>query len=826
MRSTPWGRSAPVFAPPAATIGLLVAAAAAAALTAGATPATGPGAAAARLQLIASALESIPEDEGDRTLSPYFFVLSGDPDTDLLPLKSTRAEVNAAGVIADVTLRQTYRNEGQTALEAIYIFPASTRAAVHGMRMTVGERVIEAGIRKRKEAKAVYEKAKATGQTASLLEQQRPNVFQMSVANILPGDEIAVELRYTELLVPEESVYEFVLPAVVGPRYSNVPADGSPETESWVENPYLHAGRPAPFDFAVAACVTGGIPIARLHSPSHEIDVRWEGERVAEVSTTGARDDGNRDFALRWSLAGGRIESGLLTHRAGDERYFLLMLEPPARVAAAEVLPREYVFILDVSGSMAGFPLAVSKRLIADILEGLSPADSFNVLLFAGGSAQLSPESLPATPANVRKGIDWVEAARGGGGTELLPALERAFALPRDEGKSRIVVLATDGYVAVEKRAFDLVKRNLDRANLFPFGIGTSVNRELIEGLARAGLGEPFVVLDGAEAPRQAARFREYVAAPLLRGIEVDARGIGAHDVEPPAVPDLFAGRPLMVFGKYRGDGGSIRVKGRTPAGAWERTVDVSTAAGGEATVALPYLWARHRIRALADMNLLAADDARAREVTRLGLKHHLLTDYTSFVAVDEVVRADGRRKRTVRQPSPLPAGVPDSAVGDAYGYGGLGLAGTGRGGGGTGAGSIGLGSLHTIGHGAGGGSGAGYGLAARSASAPSIRTGTAEVRGSLDRELIRRTIQRQLNALRHCYERELQSNPGLSGRVVVRFVIDADGKVGTALIAETTLNNAKVEKCLLKIFSRMIFPAVPGGGQVQVNYPLTFKSE
>ncbi len=824
MRSTPGGRPAHVRAPLAAPLCLLVVAATAAAVVVAAAPATGPSA-AARLAKIAAALDSIPDAEGGRTLSPYFFVLSDDPGTDRLPLKATRAEAAIAGPIADVTLRQTYRNEGRTTLEAIYIFPAGTRAAVHGMRMTVGERVIEAEIRRRKEAKAVYDKAKARGQTASLLEQQRPNVFQMSVANVLPGDEIAVELRYTELLVPEESVTEFVLPTVVGPRYSNVPTDGAPETETWVENPYLHEGEPSPFEFGIDASVTSGIPIARLSSPSHQVDARWEGDRKAQVSVAGSRDAANRDFVLRWSLAGGRIESGLLTHRAGDERFFLLMMEPPARVESAEVLPREYVFILDVSGSMAGFPLDVSKRLVRDILSGLSPADSFNVLLFAGGSAVLAPRSLPATPDNVQRGIDWIDQASGGGGTELLPALERALALPRDEGTSRIVVVATDGYVAVEKKAFDLVKKNLGRANLFPFGIGTSVNRELIEGLARAGMGEPFVVLDEAEAPRKAARFREYVASPLLQGIQVEYRGLEAHDVEPSAVPDLFAGRPVVVFGKIRGDRGSIRVKGRTPAGTWERTVDLAAAADGETTSALPYLWARHRIRSLADMNLLTPGDARIQEVTRLGLKYHLLTEYTSFVAVDEIVRAGGGKKRTVRQPVPLPAGVSDSAVGESFGYGGLGLAGTGRGGG-VGQGSIGLGNLGTIGHGAGGGSGSGYGRGARMAASPSIRMGSVQVRGSLDREVIRRTIQRQLNALRHCYERELQSDPKLAGRVVVRFVIDASGAVTAAVIAESTLNNAKVEKCLLKIFSRMVFPKIDGGGQVQVNYPLTFQAE
>jgi Ca-activated chloride channel family protein len=613
---------------------------------------------------------------------------------------------------------------------------------------------------------------------------------------------------------------------VVGPRYSNVPAEGAPETESWVENPYLHEGQASPFEFGIDVRLESGIPIARLLSPSHDIETEFDGKTAATVKVDGSRGAANRDFVLRYSLAGTRIDSGLLTYNGKDENYFLLMVEPPARVKPAQVVRREYIFILDVSGSMSGYPLEVTKRLIRDVLAGLEPYDSFNILLFAGGSETLSERSLKATPENVEHGIEWVESQHGGGGTELLPAMKRALNLPRDEGTSRIVVVATDGYVTVEKQAYELVRENLGKANLFPFGIGSSVNRELIEGLARAGMGEPFVVLEQAEAEKQAAKFKRYVDSPVLQGIEVAFEGFDAYDVEPLAVPDLFAGRPVVLFGKYKKQAGKIRVKGSVPGGSWQRSIAVASAVS-ENNSALPYLWARHRIRRLADMNLLAHNDARVKEVTKLGLEYHLMTEYTSFVAVDEVVRKSGKKKRTVRQPLPLPTGVSDSAVGDSFGYGGMGIMGTGRGGGGTGHGTIGLGNLGTVGHGAGGGSGSGYGrgMGGRAA-APKIRSGSAMVKGSMSKEPIRRSIRRQMKAIRACYEKQLKSDPNLQGRVVVRFVIGANGQVTKAEIASSTLNNEKVEKCLLKVIRRMTFPQPEGGSSVVVSYPFTFASQ
>ena len=405
-------------------------------------------------------------ESADKTLSPYFFVKSDDPETDALPLKSTAATVNISGVIADVTVTQVYKNEGKRALEAIYVFPASTRAAVYGMRMTVGKRVIEAKIKRREEARQEYDDAKQQGRSASLLEQQRPNVFQMNVANIMPGDEIRVELKYTELLVPEDRVYEFVYPTVVGPRYSNQPAEGAPASEKWIENPYLHQGELPNYTFDIKVALAAGMPVSDIHCPSHKVDVGYEGASTAAVRLDRSeRRGGNRDFVLRYRLAGEKIDSGLLLYKGEKENFFLLMMQPPKRVSTAQIPGREYIFIVDVSGSMHGFPLDISKRLMKDLIGNLRPTDKFNLLLFSGGSSVLSEHSLPATPENIASAVRLIEHQQGGGSTELLPALKRALSLPRAENYSRTVVIATDGYVTVEEEAFDLIRTNLGNAN-------------------------------------------------------------------------------------------------------------------------------------------------------------------------------------------------------------------------------------------------------------------------------------------------------------------------------------------------------------------------
>ncbi|HTA20075.1 MAG TPA: VIT domain-containing protein [Polyangia bacterium] len=604
----------------------------------------------------------------DRSLAPYLYIAGGDPATERLPLRETSAHVDISGVIAHVAVRQVFENGGAKPIEAVYVFPASTRAAVHGMRMKIGQRLVEAHIDRRQAARESYEAARAQGRRASLLEQERPNVFTMNVANIMPGDRVEVQLDYSELLVPEEAVYELVFPTVVGPRYAG---GADPQKDNWMANPHLPAGAPSPVRFELGVHLETGVGLKEISSPSHAITVAYASANVADVALRDG-NGGNRDFVLRYRLAGDKIESGLLLSPRGadGDGYFALMMEPPQRPTLAQIPSREYIFLLDVSGSMHGFPLDTAKALMRRLLGQLRPTDHFDVALFSGANYVMSPcGSVPATAANVRDAVDLVERQHGGGGTELMGGLRGAYAIPRvTRATSRTVVVVTDGYVGVEAEAFRFVRERLGDANLFAFGIGSSVNRALIEGLARAGRGEPFVVLDATKAPAQADRLRAYVEAPVLTHVGVAFEGLHTTEVSPPQLPDLLARRPLVLFGKYQGEpGGQVRVTGFAGGGApFAQVLPVHASDARPSNAALRWLWARSWVATLEDERAMGGGQPVEDAITDLGLRHSLLTPFTSFVAVDhEIVNTTGQ-VTPVRQPLPMPAGVSNLAVASA----------------------------------------------------------------------------------------------------------------------------------------------------------------
>ena len=605
------------------------------------------------------------ETEDDKTLSPYFFIDSDDPTTDKLPLKATSAEVNIAGVIADVRVTQVYKNEGKNAIEAIYVFPASARAAVYSMKMTIGDRTIVAEIREKEKARQEYEQAKEEGKSASLLEQQRPNVFQMNVANIMPGDEIKVEMFYTELLIPEDGVYEFAYPTVVGPRYSNQPEATAPESEKWVSNPYTTESVKPMYTFDIAVNINAGLAINDVKCISHDANINFDGPTLATIDPKN-KNEGNKDFIVQYRLAGNQIESGLLLYQGKEENFFLAMMQPPKKVVESQIPPREYVFIVDVSGSMYGFPIDISKKLMKNLLSNLKPHDKFNVMLFAGGSKVLAERSLDANESNIQKAIRFIDNENGGGGTELLPALQKALALEGTENYSRSFVIATDGYVTVEKEAFDLIRNNLGKANFFAFGIGSSVNRYIIEGMAHVGYGEPLIITDPNDADKKADKFREYIQKPVLTNIEVSYSGFAVYDVEPVSVPDVLAERPVIIYGKWKGTkGGKIILKGKTGDRDYFYSLDVASVKPSDKNIALKYIWAREKIRLLDDYTQVSYDKKdHINQITQLGLKYNLLTNYTSFIAIDSEVRNANGNSTTIKQPLPLPEGVSNYAVG------------------------------------------------------------------------------------------------------------------------------------------------------------------
>jgi Ca-activated chloride channel family protein len=604
----------------------------------------------------------------DKTLSPYFVVEGADPNVEALPLESTKVDVQITGVIAEVTVTQAYKNAGKKPINAQYVFPASTRAAVHGMRMQVRDQIIEAQIKEKQKAAETFEAAKKAGKSASLLEQERPNVFTMKVANVMPGDHISVSLRYSELLLPTSGVYELDYPTVVGPRYSNAPAAGAPVKDQFIASPYTPAGKPPSYTFELSGTLSTPIPVQSLESPSHSLLSSADNPSLRRFQLAPSESaGGNRDFILRYRLAGDAIQSGLSLFDSGGEKFFLLQVEPPRRVPSELIPPREYVFIVDVSGSMGGFPLETAKKLLRELIGGLKASDKFNVLLFSGASELLAEQSLPATPANIALATRFIDEQNGGGGTELLPALERAFALSKNDGLSRSFLVVTDGYIGQDKGAIDLVRSKLSDANVFAFGIGSSVNRYLIEGLAKAGQGEPFVVTDPGQANATAARLRHYVESPVLTDVKLAYQGFDAYDVEPQAMPDALAERPIVIQGKYRGDAkGFVELRGLTGKGGFSQRFDVSQLRSRPEHRALSFLWARSRVASLSDFGFGEPTQLAKSEITALGLRYSLLTEYTSFVAVARRVVNPAAHAQNVDQPLAMPAGVSNSAIGES----------------------------------------------------------------------------------------------------------------------------------------------------------------
>jgi Ca-activated chloride channel family protein len=750
-------------------------------------------------------VQAQPEVSDNKTLSPYFWVKSDDPGVEQLPLKSTGADVSIAGVIADVKVMQVYQNTGKQAIEAIYVFPASTRASVYGMKMTIGERTIIARIQEKEKARQEYEQAKQEGKSASLLEQQRPNVFQMNVANIMPGDLIRVELSYTELLIPTEGVYEFAYPTVVGPRYSNKPEASTTSSESWVKNPYLHQGEAPPYTFDITTRISAGIPIQEVICASHKVNVAYDGPAAANIQLDPTeKTGGNRDYILKYRLAGGQIQSGLLLYPGEKENFFLLMMQPPGKVLPAMIPAREYIFIVDISGSMHGFPLDISKNLLKSLISGLKPTDTFNVLLFAGSSAMLSEKSMPADPANIARAIQVIDHQSGGGGTELLPALKRALALAGDEKRSRTIVIATDGYVDVEKDAFQVIRDNLGRANMFAFGIGTSVNRFLIEGIARAGMGEAFVITGPTDAESKAEKFKKYIQSPVLTKVKTDFEGFQAYDVEPPALPDVLAERPVILFGKWKGDPkGVIRLSGISGDRPYTASIDAGSAKPTAANSAIRYLWARHRIAVLSDYQKLSSDDTRVKEITRLGLEYNLLTEYTSFVAIDSLVRNVDGKSTTIQQPLPLPQGVSDLAVG--------------------------------------GSSTARYAMSPAPAAAfkDKVNMSASEskqeapvrvkhlvekmvISGSLSPQGIETFIAAKLKEIEGCHTatKNLQS-----GKLSVQMEIDGQGNILNIQAGTDEIHNEALKACMIKLFKSWTLPAPSDGKPASIEIYLAFNS-
>lgn len=568
------------------------------------------------------------------------------------PLKRTDVKAEISGFVSRVTVTQNFENPLNEKIEAVYVFPLSQNGAVDSMTMTIGDRVIQGKIKPREEAQAIYEAARNAGRTASLLEQERPNIFTQSVANIRPGEAVKITITYVETLRYEAGSYEFVFPMVVGPRY--IPG-GRTSEPSRISPPVTLPGTRAGHDVTVEVSLDAGVPVQAFRSTSHEVITERRDAHRATVRLKDLAVIPNKDFILKYDVAGQTIADALLSHRDSRGGFFSLILQPPKRAEASEITPKEIVFVVDTSGSMHGFPLDKSKEVMRTALANLNPRDTFNFITFSGDTAILFPEPVAATPENVEKAQRFLESRRGQGGTEMMKAIRAALEPTRSREHVRIVAFLTDGYVGNDTEIIAEVKK-YSNARVFSFGIGSSVNRFLLDKMAEAGRGEVEYVTLNDDGSAAARRFYERMRSPLLTDIRMEWNGLAVNDVLPNRIPDLFAAKPLVIQGRYDKPGrGNIRLIGKMAGREVVRNIAVDLPAAESRNESIASLWARTKVDALMDREQTV--DHRA-EVVRLGLAFRLLTQFTAFVAVEEKTVTEGGQPGRIEVPVEMPAGV------------------------------------------------------------------------------------------------------------------------------------------------------------------------
>lgn len=606
--------------------------------------------------------------------------------TGFVPLKHTGIKTEISGFVARTEVTQEFENILPNAVEAIYVFPLPHDSAVDGMTMTVGNREIRAVIKEREEARKIYEAARNSGHTAALLDQERPNIFTQSVTNIPPGGTVTIKLSVIELLKYEAGVYQFAFPLVVGPRY--IPGAGTvppkrgtmPDTDqvpdaSRISPPVagihtgdLHAGHDVSLEVNLAA----GVPVGDVESPSHKIFADRTGADSYHVKLADDLVLPDKDFILKYKVAGVGINDAVLAHADKSGGYFTLILQPPERPTEESLVPRQLIFVLDTSGSMWGYPIEMAKKTIARALDNLRKDETFNLITFSGDTRILFPEPVSATAENVARAKQVLAGAYGSGGTEMMTAIRTALGddagadKPMDGDPVRVVCFMTDGYVGNDAEIVAEVKKHPD-ARVFSFGIGTSVNRFLLAKMAEEGHGDVEFVTAPGETQAAADRFYERVHSPVLTNISIDWNGLPVSEVYPREVRDLFSAKPIIITGRFTGNpSGKITIKGYQGTGEFSRTIPVDFSSAGAANAALEKIWARHKVEDLMSQDwsgIQQGNSTHKAEIIQVGLEHSLATQYTSFVAVEEqTVVQDGKPVR-IEVPVELPQGVSPLAV-------------------------------------------------------------------------------------------------------------------------------------------------------------------
>lgn len=598
-----------------------------------------------------AAMDEIPVTGGELRLSePKVMLVEGEQrEAIAFPLKHTAVKASVGGMMALYEIEQTFENPYNEPIEAVYVFPLGDDGAVNGYEMVIGNRTIKGEIKTREDAREMYAQAKRAGHTAGLVEQNKPNMFTQHVANIAPHEAITVRIKYVELLDYNDGSYTMAVPLTVGPRYK-------PATRVT----YMAAPSRDASSVSFVADIDAGVPIVGVASPSHDIAATPMGPTRTQITLASADEIPNRDLVVRYKTGGPATTVGLLTHRQGDDGYFMLAIQPKGEYRTGDIIPREVVLVLDRSGSMSGEPIAQAKRVASAIIDTLSPQDSFNIIAFASGVEAMSTTVVRGDEAGKARGYEYLQVLQANGGTEMQAGVASMLATDPGSDRIRVVYFLTDGFVGNDDEVVGAASKLLGTNRIFTVGIGSAPNRSLLDKLALAGRGYASYLNLTEPADVLARDLVKKSAYPYLTDITVNWGGLEVEGVTPAQVPDIYAGQPLVLTGRYRKPGAATVTVAATAAG---RRVTIPVAVAFPTTnnfEPVASLWARREID-----NRLAAGDAAG--VKKLGLAFHLVTDYTSFIAIDRTRVVSNGVVRTIEQPSIVPAGVDGAAAGAEY---------------------------------------------------------------------------------------------------------------------------------------------------------------
>ncbi|MEM1186526.1 MAG: VIT domain-containing protein [Planctomycetota bacterium] len=601
--------------------------------------------------------------------------LPGETEHVPVPLEHTSVDGNVSGYVASVNVKQRFYNPYDQKIEAVYVFPLPQNAAVNSFVMTVGDRTIRGVIREREEAEQIYEQARSMGHVASLMTQERPNVFTQNVANIEPGKAIEVDITYFNTLAYSDGWFEFVFPMVVGPRFNPpsvgregigaVGRSGIGASGQGTEVAYLKPTERSGHDISLSVLVDPGVEIEEMRSTTHTINTSRESGTARKVELQSKATIPNKDFVLRYRVASDRVKRGIVVQPDSDGAggYFTMMLVPPRTLEHVERAPVEFVFVLDCSGSMNGEPLDIAKQAVDKALGRMLPIDTFQIIRFSSNTSALGRRPLEATPENLARGRRYLQGLDSGGGTMMIEGIKAALDFPHDRSRQRYVTFLTDGYIGNEDEILQAVHRKLGDARVFSFGIGSSPNRFLMDRMAKAGRGAvAYVGLDD-RADEIMGVFFDRVSHPALTDLEADWGALGSVEAYPASVPDLFVGRPVVITGRFDGTLSGlrdrpVRVTGRLPnygEVALTPAASMALSSGG-----LDAVWARMKIESIQQeaRSERWSDRRTAKAVRPVALEHGLMSAYTSFLAVDSLSKTEGGYGVTVTVPVPTPEGV------------------------------------------------------------------------------------------------------------------------------------------------------------------------